>query len=135
MTNRTGWLPSVTKKTTLYIQEIVPRTVGLDDPDDGGRGDMVTATGKGFKNGTTVTLLPGRRWEWYAGQPPEFDLCDRYRRRQYDTGSCDFEVQPDPFDRGAPRTKCGGPGYNKRATMVWSRGQNFVNLHPGWPFP
>ena len=33
----------------------VPRVVGLDE-EDGGRGDKITVTGKGYKNGTTVTF-------------------------------------------------------------------------------
>ena len=33
----------------------VPRVVGLDE-EDGGRGDPVIVTGKGYKNGTSVTF-------------------------------------------------------------------------------
>ena len=33
----------------------VPRVVGLDE-EDGGRGDEITVTGKGYKNGTSVTF-------------------------------------------------------------------------------
>ena len=33
----------------------VPRVVGLDE-EDGGRGDTLTVTGKGYKNGTSVTF-------------------------------------------------------------------------------
>jgi hypothetical protein len=40
---------------TDVVGIFVPRVVGLDE-EDGGRGDEITVTGKGYKNGTSVTF-------------------------------------------------------------------------------
>lgn len=79
-------------------EETVPRLVELDET-DGGRGTVVKATGKGFKNGTSLgffrdTNSNGQR---DAG---EVTLCDVARVGSDDTGSCTFTVSNPPFTVG-----------------------------------
>ncbi len=38
------------------LEDLVPRKVSLDE-DEGGLGDVITATGKGYKDGTTLTVF------------------------------------------------------------------------------
>jgi len=76
----------------------VPRRVVLSE-EDGGRGTTVTATGEGFKNGTSLGFFldentNGRR---DAG---EVTLCDVAQVSSNDTGSCTFTVSNPPFGVG-----------------------------------
>lgn len=91
--------------------ETVPRLVELDET-DGGRGTVVKATGKGFKNGTSLgffrdTNSNGRR------DPGEVTLCDVAQVGSDDTGSCSFTVSNPPFTVG-----------NNYVGAVDGRGQN-----------
>ena len=76
----------------------VPRRVVLSE-EDGGRGTSVTATGEGFKNGTSLGFFldentNGRR------DPGEVTLCDVAQVGSNDTGSCTFTVSNPPFGVG-----------------------------------
>ena len=44
---------------TDYLEVAIPRDLGLSE-DDGGLGDEITATGKGYKNGTTLLVFVDR---------------------------------------------------------------------------
>ena len=82
----------------LLINEImILRTVGLD-PDDGGRGDMVTATAKGFRKSTTVHFFLDEDGDGVR-DTAEFDLCTATVGSN-SIGSCDFEVTRPPFGSG-----------------------------------
>ena len=96
---------------------IVPLLVELNE-NDGGRGTVVTATGKGFKNGTSLGFFldentNGRR---DAG---EVGLCDVAQVGSDDTGSCSFTVSNPPFgvgDNFVGAVDGRGQGANKSAT-------------------
>ena len=99
------------ESTTINTNTItVPRLVDLSE-DDGGRGTVVTATGKGFKNGVslgffldvpsdhdndpeTALARNGIR------DPGEIGLCDVASVGSDDTGSCEFTVNNPPFSPG-----------------------------------
>ena len=82
----------------LLINEItVLRTVGLD-PDDGGRGDMVTATAEGFRKSTTVHFFLDENGDGMR-DIEEFDLCTATVGGN-SIGSCEFEVTRPPFGSG-----------------------------------
>ncbi len=72
----------------------VPRVVGLDE-DKGGRGDTLTVTGKGYKNGTTVTFWRDEMTPvmWHKGT----DMSDDMVRLRY-MYKADYEtaVMADP---------------------------------------
>ncbi len=96
----------------------VPRRVVLSE-EDGGRGTSVTATGEGFKNGTSLGFfldkapLNGRR------DPGEVTLCDVAQVGSDDTGSCTFTVNNPPFgvgDNFVGAVDGRGQGANKSAT-------------------
>lgn len=96
----------------------VPRRVVLSE-EDGGRGTSVTATGEGFKNGTSLGFfldkapLNGRR------DPGEVTLCDVAQVSSNDTGSCTFTVSNPPFGVGnnfVGAVDGRGQGANKSAT-------------------
>lgn len=78
-------------------EQTILRKVTLSE-EDGGRGDMVTATGKGFKNGTTLTFWLEDPSEAPNGMQDsdEFVLCSAEVNSD-DVGSCDFEVTNPPF--------------------------------------
>lgn len=75
----------------------VKRKVSLDE-DDGGRGDMLEAKGKGFKNGTSLHFWLDTNED---GMPDasEFTLCSTVVGSD-DVGSCTFEVTVPPFVGG-----------------------------------
>ena len=75
----------------------VKRKVSLDE-DDGGRGDMLTATGKGFKNGTSIHFWLDANMNGLP-DPEEFTLCSSTVGSN-DVGSCEFEVAVPPFVGG-----------------------------------
>lgn len=79
-------------------EENVPRLVTLDET-DGGRGTVVTATGKGFKNGLSLGFFLDKNAN---GMPDsgEVRLCDVARVGGDDTGSCSFTVSNPPFTPG-----------------------------------
>ena len=105
----------------------VPRIIEVD-PEDGGLGDTVTATGKGYKNGTTLTIFidsPSMHVDEDSnsrtpannddGDPETTDpfmipngkldlgedvLCVVSRVSSDDTGSCDFDVTHPTFGGG-----------------------------------
>ena len=84
-----------------YAEEfMVLRTLGID-PDDGGRGDTVTATGKGFKNGTSLLVFLDEN-EDNVLNSGEDTLCTAIIGGD-DVGSCEFEITNPPF----------GPGDNR----------------------
>ena len=75
----------------------VPRLVELSGK-DGGRGDSITATAKGYKNSTTATF-----WRDADGDgvrdAGELDLCSAEVASD-DTASCTFTVTVPPFEIG-----------------------------------
>ena len=75
----------------------IDRVVELSE-EDGSRGDMVTATGKGFKNGTTLTFYLDENKNGTRDQT-EFDLCS-VTVSGSDIGECPFEITNPPFQRG-----------------------------------
>ena len=91
-------LVTIDDEEDLYIEEItILRTVGLD-PDDGGRGDMVTATAKGFRKSTTVHFFLDEDGDDMR-DTEEFDLCTATVGSN-SIGSCEFEVTRPPFGSG-----------------------------------
>ena len=64
----------------------------------GGRGDVITATGKGFKNGQGITFWLDRNGDGEQG-PTEDVLCTG-DVGDNDVGTCDFTVSNPPFDSG-----------------------------------
>lgn len=98
----TGYTAKISNNVDDVEQEssgaFVPRRVVLSE-EDGGRGTSVTATGHGFKNGTSLGFFldentNGRR---DAG---EVTLCDVAQVSSNDTGSCTFTVNNPPFGVG-----------------------------------
>ncbi len=81
---------------TTTEQEII-RKVTLSE-EDGGRGDTITATGKGFKNGTTLTFWLEDPSEAPNGEydSDEFQLCSAEVNSD-DVGTCDFDITNPPF--------------------------------------
>lgn len=76
-------------------EEMVPRRVVLNE-EDGGRGTVVTATGHGFKNGTSLGFFLDKNTNGLR-DVGEVTLCDVARVSGNDTGSCDFTVSNPPF--------------------------------------
>jgi len=99
----------------------VPRLVELSGK-DGGRGDSITATAKGYKNGTTATF-----WRDADGDGTrdagELDLCSAEVASD-DTASCTFTVTVPPFEIGTAAS--GGS-----CTYGSVSGCNFVNAIDG----
>ena len=62
----------------------------------GPRGTTVTATGKGFKNGTSLSFFLDTNFNGML-DPGEILLCQVASVGSDDTGSCDFTVQNPPF--------------------------------------
>ena len=73
----------------------VPRLVDLDET-DGGRGTVVEATGKGFKNGTSLAFFRDANTNGLR-DVGEVVLCDVARIGSDDTGKCSFTVSNPPF--------------------------------------
>ena len=73
----------------------VPRLVALDET-DGGRGTVVEATGRGFKNGTSLAFFRDANTNGLR-DVGEVVLCDVARIGSNDTGSCTFTVSNPPF--------------------------------------
>ena len=78
---------------------VIPRILGID-PEDGGLGTTVTATGNGFKNGTTLTVfLDGNAdGELNSGEDV---LCIDPSIGSDDVGTCQFNVTHPTFRSGA----------------------------------
>ena len=76
------------------------RTLSLD-PEDGGRGEMVEATGKGFKSGTTLQVFLDRN------ENNRFDAGDLVLCRGLISGdevaTCNFEATNPPLESGVNR--------------------------------
>ena len=68
----------------------------------GGRGDVITATGKGFKNGQGITFWMDRNGN--GDQDPTEDVLCTDTVGDNDVGSCDFTVSNPPFDSGVGGT-------------------------------
>ena len=64
----------------------------------GGRGDVITATGKGFKNGQGITFWLDRNGN--GDQDPTEDVLCTGTVDGNDVGTCDFTVSNPPFDSG-----------------------------------
>jgi hypothetical protein len=99
----------------------IPRIVELSSK-DGGRGDEITATAKGFKNSTTATF-----WRDADGDgnrdAGELDLCSAEVASD-DTASCAFTITVPPFDIGTAGSG-GSCTYNSVSDC------NFVNAIDG----
>ena len=76
----------------------VPLIIELGE-DDGGRGDMLTLIGKGFKNGHTMTFWLDRNMNNVPGDAGEAVLCSATVSGD-DTATCTFEVSIPPFSGG-----------------------------------
>lgn len=105
--------------TELETNEVtVPRLVSLSD-DEGGRGKTVTATGKGFKNGTSLGFFLDKAPLNGVRDAGEVTLCDVAQVGSNDTGSCTFTVNNPPFgvgDNFVGAVDGRGQGANKSAT-------------------
>lgn len=66
---------------------------------EGGRGTFVQATGKGFKNGTSLSFFLDTNWNGQLS-PNEIILCQAAEVAHDDTGSCNFTVTSPPFTVG-----------------------------------
>ena len=109
---------------------MVKRKISLSG-NDGGRGDTITVTGKGFKNGTGINFWLDRNINGMR-DAGEFLLCSTAVGSD-DTASCDFDISNPPFARGV-----GGDGQevgqdeagdDKCATPYTDC--NFVNAEDG----
>ena len=90
--------------------------------EDGSRGDMVTATGKGFKNGTTLTFYLDSNKNGTRDQT-EFDLC-AVTVSSADIGECTFEITNPPFQRGDNFVNA-VDGRNNKASTIEDDDQKF----------
>ena len=99
----------------------VPRLVELSGK-DGGRGDSITATAKGYKNGTTATFWRDADGDG-ARDAGELDLCSAEVASD-DTASCTFTVTVPPFDIGTA-------GSSGSCTYGSLSDCNFVNAIDG----
>ena len=81
-----------------FSEMMVPRIVEID-PEDGGLGETVTATGKGFKNGTTLTVFLDRDRDGNL-ELGEDVLCVDPTISGDDIGECQFEVTHPTFRGG-----------------------------------
>ena len=95
---------------------MVLRTLGID-PEDGGRGEMVTATGKGFKNGTSLLVFLDENENNILDQG-EDTLCAAIVDGD-DVGSCEFEVTNPPFGPGDNRISAVDGRSNRPDTDEW----------------
>ncbi len=106
---------------------MVPLLIELDE-NDGGRGDTVTVTAKGFKNGHTMSFWLDRNMNFKRDQATEAVLCSAQVMSD-DTASCSFEISNPPFTGGV-----GGPTQmvvdddgDDKCAMTGPRDCNFVN--------
>ena len=99
----------------------VPRLVELSGK-DGGRGDSITATAKGYKNGTTATFWRDADADGVR-DAGELDLCSAEVASD-DTASCTFTVTVPPFDIGTA-------GSSGSCTYGSVSDCNFVNAIDG----
>ena len=76
----------------------VPLIIELSE-EDGGRGDMLTLIGRGFKNGHTMTFWLDRNMNNVPGESGEAVLCSATVSDD-DTATCSFEVNNPPFKSG-----------------------------------
>ena len=81
-----------------FSEMMVPRIVEID-PEDGGLGETVTVTGKGFKDGTTLTVFldENRNGDLELGEDV---LCVAAKVGKDDIGTCEFEVTHPTFSGG-----------------------------------
>ena len=101
---------------------VVPIVIGIDaDDNEAGRGDTVTLTGEGYKNGTTLTF-----WRDANGNGVkdggEAELCDADVGSD-DTASCSFDVNKPPF---APGTY--GSGADDGCGAFTDAGRSYIRL-------
>lgn len=84
----------------VFLSSIdVPRIVEID-PEDGGLGETVTVTGKGFKNGTTLTVFLDRNRNGNIDSDEDV-LCVDSEIDGGDIGTCEFEVTHPAFRGGS----------------------------------
>ena len=81
-----------------FSEMMVPRIIEID-PEDGGLGETVTVTGKGFKDGTTLTVFLDRNRNGNL-ELNEDELCVAAKIGKDDIGSCEFEVTHPTFVGG-----------------------------------
>ena len=133
-----GGVAKITNTVDDSEQETAKFTVGrlveLNE-DSGGRGTVVTATGKGFKNGTTLGFFLDEGGPDGTGDPDgiytsgvDTILCEVARVSGDDTGSCDFTVNNPPFDSGNNYVNA-IDGRSNRATDP-TTGDNVFELEP-----
>ena len=106
-----GGAKAVIENTVDNVDQTTPeftvsRLVELNE-EDGGRGTVVTATGKGFKNGTSLGFFLDEGGPDGTGNADgiytsgvDTILCEVSRIGSDDTGSCSFTVNNPPFDPG-----------------------------------
>jgi len=120
--------PGVDMETgQLSIRRVVELDRGA-----GVAGDVVTATGKGFKNGITLTFFldSNANGTFDSG---ESTLCSALVNGQ-DTGSCSFEVESPPFSPGNNFVN-GVDGRGSLATTATDARQRFLLQRPTLPTP
>ena len=112
----------------------VPFLVELDS-DSGGRGKTVKATGKGFRNGTSLGFFLDEGGTDGTGNPDgiytsgvDTILCEVARVGDDDTGSCSFTVNNPPFDSGNNYVNA-IDGRSNRVTTPMT-GDNVFELEP-----
>ena len=91
----------------------IRRTISID-PEDGGIGEVVTATGKGFKNGTTLTVFLDMDQDGIL-DANEDALCAVGSIGGDDVGKCEFTVTHPTFSTGAVNYVNAVDGLNNAA--------------------
>ena len=134
-----GGAKAVIENTVDDVKQTTPeftvnRLVELNE-DEGGRNTTVTATGKGFKNGTSLGFFLDEGDPRGMGDPDGFYtsgidtiLCEVAQVRSDDTGSCSFTVNNPPFDSG-PNYVNAIDGRSNRVTDP-TTGDNVFDLQP-----
>ena len=82
----------------LLLEDGVRRKMSLSE-EDGGLGDVVTATGKGFENGVTLHFFLDKNKDGVLNRGEDV-LCSVERTTGSNIGSCDFEVTTPTFSTG-----------------------------------
>ena len=99
-------------ETPAGFAETIPHSISID-PEDGGLGEVVTVKGKGFKNGTSLTVF---RDDDNDGKLTSADdvLCED-TEIEGNLGICEFEVTHPTFEAGLNNRINAVDGVNKTA--------------------
>ena len=88
-----NWPYDEDAKTPVTLQEDIPRKISLDE-DEGGLGDPIVATGKGYKDGTTLTVFVDKLADVWWDDPSDDDD-DMVRLRANKVDEYDNAVEED----------------------------------------